>query len=91
MCDPRQNDIGLGDARDCQPAFASQTLADFRHGVPFAIGEPPAWLQTSLPNAVLGRQVLILQQEFLIDPPGNVGQSRAHVVAFVLDFHHRKP
>ena len=32
------------------------------------------WLQTRLQNAVLSRQVLILQQEFLVDQSGNVGQ-----------------
>jgi hypothetical protein len=42
--------------------------------VPLAIGEPPTWLQTRLQNAVLGRQVLILQQEFLVDQSGHVGQ-----------------
>jgi hypothetical protein len=30
--------------------------------------------QTCLQNAVLGRQVLILQQELLVDQSGNVGQ-----------------
>jgi hypothetical protein len=30
--------------------------------------------QTRLQNAVLGRQVLILQQEFLVDQSDNIGQ-----------------
>jgi hypothetical protein len=40
--------------------------ADFRQGGALGVGEPPAWLQTRLQNAVLGDQVLILQQEFLL-------------------------
>ena len=68
---PGEKGIGSGDTRDLLQAFASYALADFR---PLAIGEPPAWLQTRLQNAVLGRQVLILEQELLVDQTGHVGQ-----------------
>jgi len=65
---------GLGDTRDWLQSLATQTLADFRQGGTLAIGESRAWLQTRLQNAVLGRQVLILQHEFLVNQSGNVGQ-----------------
>ena len=42
-------------------------LSVCRQSGPLAIGQSPPWLQARLQNAVLGHQVLILQQELLVD------------------------
>jgi hypothetical protein len=37
-------------------------------------GQPEAWLQMGFQDAVLGQQVLILQEQFLVDETRHEGQ-----------------
>jgi hypothetical protein len=66
--------VSFGEARHLQQPFALQTLADFRQRGPLAVRQPQIPRRMCLQNPGLGRQILILQQEFLIDQCCNVRQ-----------------
>ena len=54
--------------------FPPDTLADLRQGDTFSIVEAEACVEMRLQNPVLGGEVFILQEEFLIDQTGHVCQ-----------------
>src|SRR5260370_36169445 len=71
---PAQNGVGGGDAGDLLQQFPAQAFADFGKRSSLGTGQPEAWQQMGFQDAVLGQQVLILQEQFLVDEPGHEGQ-----------------
>ena len=54
--------------------FPAQPSADFGECGSLWTGQPEAWLQMGFQNAVLGQQVLILQEQFVVDDTRHDGQ-----------------
>ena len=74
MAIPAENGVGVGDAGDWLQQFPAQPVADFGERGSLGTGQPEAWLQRGFPDALLGPQVLILQEQFLVDETRHVGQ-----------------
>ncbi len=74
VCDTSRESYRVWRGAPLAAALAPQTLADFRQRGPLAVRQPQIPRRMCLQNPVLGRQILILQQEFLIDQSGNVVQ-----------------
>ena len=62
--------------------FASESLSDLSQRVPLRIGEPESGRQACSQNAVLGAQVLVLQQQFLVDEARHKGQKAGPIDGF---------
>jgi hypothetical protein len=71
---PAQNSVGFGNARDIPERFAAKALSDFGQGDPFRVGEAQSRRKLGPQDSVLGGQILIPQQEFLVDGASHVGQ-----------------
>jgi hypothetical protein len=54
--------------------FPAQPFADFGERGSIWTRQSEGWLQMGFQDAVLGQQVLILQEQFLVDEPGHEGQ-----------------
>ena len=53
---------------------AAESLADFSERRPLGIRQPQTCREVGAENPILGREVFILEQEFLIDQPTDVRQ-----------------
>ena len=71
---PRQDGVRLGCAGHLLQSFAPKSFSDLGQCAPLWIGEPESGRQACSQNAVLGGQVLILQQQLLIDEARHKGQ-----------------
>ena len=64
---PGQKGIRLGSAGDILQSFAAQSFGDLGQGGSLRIGQPESGRQMRSEDAILGRQVFVTQQQFLID------------------------
>ena len=58
---------GLAVQATCWSPYTSESFSDLGQREPLRIGEPESGRQAYPQNAVLGGQVLILQQQLLVD------------------------
>jgi len=71
---PIENGVRLGCAGHLFQPFASQTFPDLGQRAPLRIGEPESGRKVCSQDAILGGQVLILEQQLLIDEARHKGQ-----------------
>ena len=71
---PAQKGVGLDDVGYLLQSFLAKPLTNLGQRLPFTVGQTQATLDLVSKNAVLGRQVLVPQQEFLINRARDVGQ-----------------
>jgi hypothetical protein len=64
---PGKQGIRLGHASDILQSLAAESFGDLGQGRSLRIRQPEAGRQVSSEDAILGRQVLVAQQQFLID------------------------
>ena len=64
---PGEKGIRLGDLCDILQSFASNSLSDLGQGGSLPIRQPEPGLQAGSEDAILGHQVFVAQQQFLID------------------------
>ena len=64
---PGQDRVGLGDAREILQDLASESFGDLGQSGSFRIRQPEPRRQVSCQDAILGRQILVAQQQLLID------------------------
>ena len=79
---PGEDGIGLGDTGDLLKCSAAESLADFSEGRSLGIGKTHTGGKVSAEDAILSCQVFILEQEFLIDQPGDVRQQPSPFVVW---------
>jgi hypothetical protein len=71
---PAENGGGAGDAGNLLQQFPTQAFADLSKPDTLWTGQPEPWRQMGLQDTVLGQQLLILQEQFLVDETCHVGQ-----------------
>jgi hypothetical protein len=71
---PGEDSIGFGDTRDLLEPCAAQSLSDLSEGRSLWIGKGHTAGKVGSEDAILGYEGFILEQEFLIDQPGDVCQ-----------------
>ena len=69
-----EDGIGFGDTGDLLKRSAAQSLTDLSEGGSLGIREAHTGGKVGSEDAILGCEVLILEQEFLIDQAGDVRQ-----------------
>src|ERR1035437_7599938 len=69
-----ENGVGLSDVSDLPQQFAAQAFAEFGERDALGRREPEAWSQMGFEDAVLCQQIFILEEQFLVDETGHVGQ-----------------
>ena len=84
---PRQNGIGFGDARHLGQGLAPESFADLGQGGSFRIGPTQAGGSVCAQNSILGSQIVVLDEQFVVDEAGNV---REQAYSFAL-FHLERP
>src|SRR5215468_10072719 len=82
---PGEKRIRLGNARDILPSFAAESFCDLGQSGSLRIRQPEPRRQVSSEDAILGRQVFISQQQFLIDEARYKGQQACPVESIVHD------
>ena len=77
LCDqsstPTENGVRPGDARDIPQGFASESFGNLCQGGSLRIRQPESGRQMGSEDAVLGSQVFVAQQQFLIDEAAHEG------------------
>ena len=71
---PGEDGIRFGDRGDLLKRSPAEPLADLSQAGSFWIRKAHTGGEVRSENSILGREVLILKQEFLIDQPGDVRQ-----------------
>jgi hypothetical protein len=71
---PAENAIRLGHSRDIPQCSAAQPIGDLSERGSLGIGQPQAGGQLAVQNAILGDQVFVAEQQFLIHESGHEGQ-----------------
>src|ERR1700730_15383899 len=79
---PGEDGIRFSDAGDLLKRGAAESLADFAEGGPFGIRQAHAGGKVGSEDPILSCEVLILEQEFLIDQPGDVRQEASPFVVW---------
>ena len=69
---PGEDGIGFGDTGDLLKRSAAEPFTDLSEGGSFRIRQAHPGGKVGSEDAILGCEVLILEQEFLIDQPGDV-------------------
>jgi len=64
---PGEKGIRLGDARDLLEGFATESFGDLGQSGSLCIGQAESGGQMRSEDAILGRQVFVAQQQFLVD------------------------
>src|SRR5262245_61578679 len=88
---PTENGVRFGNLRDILQSFAAESLRDLGQCGSLRVRQPEPGRQMGSEDAVLGRQVFVAQQQFLIDEAGHEGQqacpmeSIAHGRTFIVD------
>ena len=82
---PGQKGIRLGSAGDILQSFAAQSFGDLGQGGSLCIRQPQPRRQVSSEDAILGREVFVPQQQFLIDEAGYKGQKACPVESIAHD------
>jgi hypothetical protein len=72
---PGEKGIRLGHAGDLLEGFTAESFGDLRQGGSLGIRQAESGGQVCSENAILGRQVFISQQQFLIDKTCDKGQN----------------
>jgi len=70
----------LGDTGDLLKGSPAESLADFSEGRSLGIRKADTGGKVGSENPILDREVFILEQEFLIDQPGDVRQQTSPFV-----------
>src|SRR5262249_60421393 len=68
---PTENGVRLGHTSDILQSFAAESLRDLGQCGSLCVRQPESGRQMGSEDAVLGRQVFIAQQQFLIDEAGH--------------------
>ena len=66
-------DTGFSDTSHLLKCGPAEPFADLSEGRAFGIGKSHTGGKVSAEDAILGCEVFILEQKFLIDQPGDVG------------------
>jgi hypothetical protein len=69
---PSKDGIGFGDTSYLLERSATEAFADLSQGGSFRIGKANTGGKVRAQDPIFGDEVLILEQEFLIDQPGDV-------------------
>ena len=69
---PGEDGIRLGDTGNLLKRGAAEALTDLSEGRSFRIGKAHAGRKVRAQDSIFSDEVLILEQEFLIDQPGDV-------------------
>ena len=64
---PGEEGIRLGHACDLLEGFSTESFGDLGQSGSLRIGQPESGRQMRSEDAILGRQVFVAQQQFLID------------------------
>jgi hypothetical protein len=79
---PGEDGIGFGDTGDLLKRSPAEPLADFSEGGSLGIRKRHTGWKVTAENAILSCEVFILEQEFLIDQPGDVRQQPSPFVVW---------
>jgi len=79
---PGEDGIGFGDAGDLLKRSPAEPLADFSEGRSLGTRKTHTGWKVSAEDAILSCEVFILEQEFLIDQPGDVRQQPSPFVVW---------
>ena len=74
--------IGFGDTGDLLECSPAKSFADFSEGRSLGIRKAHTGGKVSAEDAILSCEVFILEQEFLIDQPGDVRQQPSPFVVW---------
>ena len=77
---PGEDGIWLGHIGDLLKGSPAEPPADFSEGRSLGIRKADTGGKVGSKNPILGCEVFILEQEFLIDQPGDVGQQASPCV-----------
>jgi hypothetical protein len=79
---PGEDGIGLGDTGDLLKCSPAEPFADFSKGGSLGIRKAYTGGKVGSEDAILSCEVFILEQEFLIDQPGDVRQQPSPFVVW---------
>ena len=79
---PSEDGIGFGDTGDLLKRSPAESLTDFSQGGSLGIRQAHPGGKVGSENPILGCEVLILEEEFLIDQPGDVSQQASPFVVW---------
>ena len=79
---PGEDGIGFGDTGDLLKCSPAEPLADFSEGRSLGIRKAYTGGKVSAEDAILSCEVFILEQELLIDQPGDVRQEPSPFVVW---------
>jgi hypothetical protein len=71
---PAENRVGLDNRRDFLQSLLAKLMAKLREGFAFAVAQPDAPCELVAQDAILCGEILVTQQQFLIDSPGDIRQ-----------------
>ena len=74
--------VGFGDTGHLLERSATESLADLSKGGSLGVGKAHTGRKVRSEDPIFGDQIFILEQEFLIDQPGNVRQQASPFVVW---------
>jgi len=80
---PSQNGVRFGDARHLGQSLPAEPFTDLGQGGSFGVGQAQSGGEVFPQNSILRREILVLQQQFLVYQAGHVRQQ-----AYPLGFFH---
>src|SRR5215831_11271851 len=88
---PGEKGIRLGNTRDLLESFASQSFGNLGQDGSLGIRQAEPGRQVGSEDAVLGHQVFVSEQQFLIDEPRHVSEQTCPMesIAHERKVHHR--
>ena len=86
---PGEDGIGFGDTGDLLKGGAAESFTDLSEGGSLGIREAHTGGKVGSEDAILGCEVLILEQEFLIDQASDIRQQSRLFVFRHVSIHHR--
>jgi hypothetical protein len=82
---PSQNGGGLGHGGDLGQSLAPESLADFSQGGSLWIGQAQSGGQVCTQKPIFCCQIFLLEEQFLVEQTGKVGEQAYPFVLFHLD------
>src|SRR6516225_5565455 len=79
---PGEDSVWLGHAGHLLQSFASESLADLRKRASLRIRQAQPCGQVRSQNSILCRQVLVLEEQFLVHQPRYIRQQTSPLIAF---------
>jgi len=76
---PAENGVWFSNQGDLLQQLPTETFSNFRERGSFLVAETEPLRQVRAQNAILRRQIFVLQEKFLVNAPGYICQNPSYV------------